>query len=109
MANERAANAYDIIRRGFEGAKNTLTLSPLIDEAITMILIKFDGLYKFIAILSPENNVDEYCTGLIFGMYGSNGMLRIANRMLDPKLLFENSQIRFGSYKTFQEKRQEFR
>ena len=109
VANERAANAYDVIRRGFEGARNTLDLNPVIDEAINMILIKFDGIYKFIAILSPKNNIDEYCTGMIFGMYGSNGMLKIANRMINPKQLYETAQTRFGGYKTFQERRTEFR
>ena len=91
VANDRAANAYDIVKRGFEGAKNTLDLNPVIDEAINMILIKIDGLYKFIAVLSPHNEIDEYCTGMIFGMYGSNGMLKMANRMINPQLFYDNA------------------
>ena len=56
-----------------------------------MILIKIDGLYKFIAVLSPHNEIDEYCTGMIFGMYGSNGMLKMANRMINPQLFYDNA------------------
>ena len=109
LANDRAANAYDIVKRGFEGAKNTLDLNPVIDEAINMILIKIDGLYKFIAVLSPHNEIDEYCTGMIFGMYGSNGMLKMANRMINPQLFYDNAQTRFGNYKKYQEDRGTFR
>ena len=87
VANDLMANAYDIVVKGFETARNIIELNPVIDEAINMILIKIDGIYKFIAVLSPHNDIDEYCTGLIFGMYGSNGMLKIANRMINPKLI----------------------
>ena len=103
VANDRAAKAYDIVFKIFETTQNMIDFNPIIDEAINMILIKIDGIYKFIAVLSPHNDIDEYCTGMIFGMYGSNGMIKIANRMINPKLNYEIAQSRFGDYKIFQE------
>ena len=104
VANERAANAYDKIFNGFEAAKNSINLNPVIDEAINMILIKVDSIYKLIAVLSLHNDLDEYCTGALFGMYGSNNMLKIANRMINPSFLYENSRTRFSNLQQQQKK-----
>ena len=87
-ANDRAAHAYETVKKGFESVKSALELDPVIDEAINMVLIKLDSMYQFIAVLSPQNRADEYCTGMIFGMKGSDAMLRIANRMINPKVLY---------------------
>ena len=65
-----------------------ITFNIFYFEISVSIFLKIDGIYKFIAVLSPHNDIDEYCTGMIFGMYGSNGMLKIANRMINPKLIY---------------------
>lgn len=39
-----------------------------------------------IAILSPERGVtiDEYCTGMIFGLQGSKILVHLANTLITP-------------------------
>ena len=45
-----------------------------------------EGLIKFYTILSPdhENHLDQYCTGMIFGLEGSKVLVKMANNLINP-------------------------
>ena len=46
-----------------------------------MVISIMQGLFQIMAILSPENDqqLDEYCTGMTFGLQGSKLLVSIAN------------------------------
>ena len=51
-----------------------------------MIASFFEAIFQFYAILSPSNDVellDEYCTGMTFGLQGSKVLVSIANVFID--------------------------
>lgn len=63
-----------------------LTLDPIIEEALLTIQSFIDGVYNFINILLPKGSeaMDEYCTGMIFGLEGSKMLVKVANTLINP-------------------------
>ena len=47
----------------------------------------FDGLQEFTAILQPKGykGLDQYCTGMVFGLQGSKLLVQVANTLINPK------------------------
>ena len=46
-----------------------------------------DGFYYFITILSPAKGsklMDQYCTGMSFGLQGSKLLVKVANTLINP-------------------------
>ena len=73
--------AFDMIRQNLQLAKTVASLDPSVEEAVDMIDEFLDSLYMFIVILSSEGRakLDQYCTGLVFGLQGSLMLVKIAN------------------------------
>lgn len=63
-----------------------LTLDPRIEEALTTIQSFIEGVYNFTIILFPKGReaMDEYCTGMIFGLEGSKMLVKVANTLINP-------------------------
>ena len=51
-----------------------------------MVIDVLDGLYFFITILKPKGSqkLDQYCTGMIFGLEGSKLLVKVANTLINP-------------------------
>ena len=64
-----------------------MDLNADITEAIDMVLEFMSTLTTIMAILDPAENVqlDEYCTGYVYGLEGSRVMVTLANRFVNPK------------------------
>ena len=45
-----------------------------------------NGLFHIYVVLSDEGrkHLDDYCTGMIFGLQGSKMLVRIANTLINP-------------------------
>ena len=69
------------------GAKNAVDLNESITEAIDMVLEFMSTLTTIMAILDPAEpgQLDEYCTGYVYGLEGSKVMVTLANRFVNPK------------------------
>ena len=84
--NKQAKSAFDMITKSINTARSTLKMDPIIDEALTVVLELLDGLYYFITILSPTGlkQLDQYCTGMVFGLQGSKLLVKVANTLFNP-------------------------
>ena len=51
-----------------------------------MVIDVLDGLYFFITILKPKGSqkLDQYCTGMVFGLEGSKLLVKVANTLINP-------------------------
>ena len=67
-------------------AKSKLKVDPIIDNALNLVLEFLDGLYSFITLLTPKNGqkLDQYCSGMIFGLEGSKLLVKVANTLINP-------------------------
>jgi len=62
-----------MIRKNIDIARSAVALEPIIDEALTVVLDVLESLNYFTNLLSPKGlkQLDQYCTGMVFGLHGS--------------------------------------
>ena len=82
--NKGAEQAFSTIKGAIDMAKGTLSLDPIIDQSLNMVLDFMEGLFFFVNILNPAGykHLDQYCTGMIFGLQGSKLLVKVANTLL---------------------------
>ena len=51
-----------------------------------MVLEFLEGLFYFVGILNPSGykHLDQYCTGMVFGLQGSKLLVKVANTLINP-------------------------
>ena len=59
---------------------------PIIQDALNTLNSFLEGLYYMYQVLSDEGrkHLDNYCTGMIFGLEGSKMLVKIANTLINP-------------------------
>ena len=80
--------ALDSIKNSIEMAKMAVDLDPLVEEALSTVVDFIEGIFQFLAILLPSGRgqLDQYCTGIVFGLQGSKLLVNVANTlMFKPK------------------------
>merc|ERR1712060_215223 len=81
-----ADSAFKTIKGAIEMAKGALSLDPIIDQSLGMVLEFLEGLFYFVGILNPSGykHLDQYCTGMVFGLQGSKLLVKVANTLINP-------------------------
>ena len=85
-SNPEAKKAFDLIKNSINTGMRALPPDPIIKDAIKMLVDFLDGLYYMFQVLSKEGrqHLDNYCTGMIFGLQGSKMLVKIANTIINP-------------------------
>ena len=75
-----------MIKGAIATGRMSLPSDPVIEDALRMLEDFLDGLYYIFTVLSDEGrkNLDNYCTGMIFGLQGSKMLVKIANTLINP-------------------------
>ena len=86
IGKQSMQKAFDVVKSNINMARNNLKLDPVIDKALNTVMNFLDGLYQFFTILSPSGReqLDQYCTGMIFGLQGSKVLVKVANTLINP-------------------------
>ena len=84
--NKGAEQAFNTIKGAIDMAKGTLSLDPIIDQSLNMVVDFLEGLFYFVNILNPAGykHLDQYCTGMVFGLQGSKLLVKVANTLVNP-------------------------
>ena len=85
--NKQARSAFEMVKSSIDKAREYAQLDPTVDSALTVVLEFLDGFYYFITILSPAKGsilMDQYCTGMSFGLQGSKLLVKVANTLINP-------------------------
>ena len=61
-------------------------MDPIIDRALTIVVDVMDALTYFQTLLSKDGlkQLDQYCTGMVFGLHGSQLLVKVANTLINP-------------------------
>ena len=80
-------SAFDMIRTNINMAASAVVLDDYIQQGLDTVMDFFDGLYDFTKILSPKGykELDQYCTGMVFGLQGSKLLVQVANTLRNPR------------------------
>ena len=99
--NKMAKSAFDQIKMSINMAKSKLKVDPIVDNAMTLIVDFLDSTYSFLAILQPKQSekLDQYCTGMIFGLEGSKLLVKVANTLINPMDKDGKAKKTFGGKK----------
>ena len=86
VEDSRLKMAFDMIRTNIDLATSAITLDPYIEQGLNTIMDFFDGLHEFTTILQPKGfkGLDQYCTGMVFGLQGSRLLVQVANTLINP-------------------------
>merc|ERR1712151_1109045 len=93
QADNSVVSTIETIRMAISNAKSALPDEEMLQDALDMIFEFLGSMKYFVAVLSPkfDQEVDMYCTGLVFGNQGSKMLVRFANIIVNP--VGEDGQI----------------
>ena len=94
-SNNKATQAFEMIKTNILAATQFLKLDPILDEAFTVIVEFLEGFVQFLNILTPAKGkaLDYYCTGMIFGLQGSKILVKVANTISGGKNLIPDESF----------------
>ena len=93
ISDNTVISTIETIRMAISNAKSALPDEEMLQDALDMIFEFLGSLKYFVTVLSPkfDQEVDMYCTGLVFGNQGSKMLVRFANIIVNP--VGEDGQI----------------
>ena len=61
-------------------------MDPVIDNALKIVVDIMDTVTYYQTLLSKEGlkQLDQYCTGMVFGLHGSQLLVKVANTLINP-------------------------
>ena len=61
-------------------------MDPIIDNALIIVVEILDSVTYFQTLLSKKGmkQLDQYCTGMVFGLHGSQLLVKMANTLINP-------------------------
>ena len=78
--------AFDMIKSNIDVARQALDMDPIIDNALNIVVDILDSVSYFQTLLSKKGmkQLDQYCTGMVFGLHGSQLLVKMANTLINP-------------------------
>ena len=75
-----------MIKSNIDIARASVQMDPVIDNALNIVVDVMDTLTYYQTLLSKDGmkQLDQYCTGMVFGLHGSQLLVKVANTLINP-------------------------
>ena len=75
-----------MIKKNIDIAKGVASIDPIIEKGLNIVIDVMDSLTYFRNILSPSGmkQLDQYCSGMVFGLHGSQMLVKVSNTLINP-------------------------
>ena len=83
---DKMKEAFEMIKSNIDIARASVQMDPVIDNALKIVVDIMDTLTYYQTLLSKEGlkQLDQYCTGMVFGLHGSQLLVKMANTLINP-------------------------
>ena len=92
---DKGSGVFDTIKTAVNAASQHVKMDPIIRETIDVITDFLDGFNALVKVLTPKKDeeMDYYCTGVVFGLQGSKILVKVANTLGEKKELPNQEDI----------------